>query len=75
MPGTFRVVASLLQRSYRRQRLIQHCFGKIQMRHQADGLRTEGGSVPLIYESLENGIDTALRFFLEYAEARRSRVA
>lgn len=47
----------------------------IERQRYYDGLRTEGGSVPLIYESLENGIDTALRFFLEYAEARRSRVA
>jgi Fic family protein len=38
-----------------------------------DGLRTEGGSVPLIYESLENGIDWALRFFSEFAEARRGQ--
>ena len=47
----------------------------IERQRYYDGLRTEGGSVPLIYESLENGIDTALRFFSEYAEARRSRVA
>ena len=39
-----------------------------------DVLRSESaGLVPLVTESLENGIDTAIRFFSELQEARRER--
>ena len=41
-----------------------------------DVLRSEGaGLVPLVYETVDNGIDTATRFFEELREARRSRRA
>jgi Fic family protein len=41
-----------------------------------DVLRAESaGLIPLVYESLRNGIDTAIRFFDELKEARRGRRA
>ena len=41
-----------------------------------DSLRSEGaGLIPLIYESVDNAIDTAIRFFDELKEARRGRRA
>jgi Fic family protein len=33
------------------------------------------GIVPLVIESLDNGIETAIKFFQEVEEARRSRAA
>ena len=33
------------------------------------------GVIPLVLESLDNGVETAIKFFSEVDEARRSRAA
>jgi len=46
----------------------------IERQRYYDVLRNEAaGLAPLIFESLENGVDTALRFFAELEEARRQQ--
>jgi Fic family protein len=48
----------------------------IERQRYYDVLRSEAaGIIPLILESLENGVDTSIRFFEELHEARRSRRA
>jgi hypothetical protein len=46
----------------------------IERQRYYDVLRTEAaGLVPLIFESLENGVETAIRFFAELEEAKRQQ--
>ena len=45
----------------------------IERQRYYDVLRTESaGLVPLVLESLENGVETSIRFFAELEEAKRS---
>lgn len=48
----------------------------IERQRYYDVLRTElSGLVPLIFESLENGVETAIRFFAELEEAKKQKRA